>query len=110
MFEIYFSFSSTMFMKNVVKFDYFSSINDERSITRHKIMKVIHKINSNKIFKINEIINKALRQLARVIVKQIYFFFNKCIKKEIQSSHFKKIFTIMLRKLKKKELFEIFNI
>ena len=101
-FEIYFSFSSTMFMKDAAKFNYFSSINDKMSMTRRKIMKIIHKINSNKTFEINEIINKMLQQLARVVIKQIYFLFDKCIKKKIQSSYFKKIFTIMLRKSKKK--------
>ena len=101
-FEIYFSFLSTMFIKNVEKFNYFSLIDDETSITRREIMKIIYKINLNKIFEINKIINKMLRQFIRVIIKQICFFFDKCIKKRIQSSHFKKTFTIMLRKSKKK--------
>ena len=91
-----------MFMKNIIKFDYSSSVDDETSMTRHEIMKIIHKINSNKAFKINEIINKTLRQFACVVVKQICSFFNKCIKKRIQSSHFKKVFIIMLRKSRKK--------
>ena len=102
MFKAHFSFLSTMFMKDVAEFDYFSSVDDGTSMTRREIIKIIHKINSNKTFKINEIINKMLRQLARVIVEQIHFFFNKCIKKKIQSSYFKKIFTIMLRKSRKK--------
>ena len=102
MFETHFSSSSIMFMKDVAEFDYFLSINDETSMTRREMMKVIHKINSNKTFEINKIINKALRQFARVVVEQIRFLFDKCIKKKIQSSHFKKIFTIMLRKSKKK--------
>ena len=102
MFETHFSFSSTMFMKDVAKFDYSSSINDETSMTRREMMKIIHKINLNKTFEINEIINKTLRQFVCVVVEQIRFFFNRCIKKKIQSSHFKKIFTIMLRKLRKK--------
>ena len=102
MFKIYFLFSSTMFMKDAVKFDYFLSINDKTSMTRREIIKIIHKINLNKTFEINKIINRALRQLIRVIVKQIRFFFDKCIKKRIQSSHFKKISTIMLRKSRKK--------
>ena len=89
-------------MKNVEEFDYFLSVENETSMTRREIMKIIHKINSNKAFEINEIINKTLRQLVRVIIKQIHFFFNRCIKKRIQSSHFKKIFTIILRKSKKK--------
>ena len=91
-----------MFIKNVVKFNYSSLVDNETLMTRREIMKIIHKINLNKTFEINEIINKTLRQLARVIIEQIRFFFDKCIKKKIQSSYFKKIFTIMLRKLKKK--------
>ena len=102
MFKTHFSFSLTVFMKDVAKFDYFSSVDDEASMTHRKIIKIIHKINFNKTFKINEIINKTLRQLVRVIIKQIRFLFDKCIKKKIQSSHFKKIFIIMLRKSKKK--------
>ena len=68
-FKIYFSSSSTMFMKNVIKFNYSSSVDDKTWMIHRKIMKIIHKINSNKIFKINKIINKALRQFARVIVE-----------------------------------------
>ena len=102
MFEIHFSSSLIMFMKDVAKFNYSSLIDDETSMTRREIMKIIHKINSNKTFKINKIINKTLRQFVRVIIKQIHSFFDKYIKKKIQSSHFKKIFTIMLRKSRKK--------
>ena len=61
MFETHFSFLLTMFMKDVAEFDYFSSIDDETSMTNREIMRIIHKINLNKIFEINEIINKALR-------------------------------------------------
>ena len=69
MFKIYFSLSSTMFIKDVAKFDCFSLIDDVKLITRHKIMKIIYKINSNKAFKINEIINRTLRQFACVVIK-----------------------------------------
>ena len=69
MFKIHFSFSLTMFMKNVEKFDYFSLIENEAPMTHREIMKIIYKINSNKTFEINKIINKTLRQLARVIIK-----------------------------------------
>ena len=69
MFEIHFSFSLTIFMKDVAKFDYFSSIDDKTSMTRREVMKVIHKINLNKAFEINEIINKTLRQFVRVVIE-----------------------------------------
>ena len=69
MFKIHFSFSSTIFMKDVAEFNYFSSIDDETSMTRREVMKVIHKINLNKAFEINEIINKTLRQFARVVIE-----------------------------------------
>ena len=61
MFEVYFSFSLIMFIKNVEKFDYFSLIDDGASMTRREIIKIIYKINSNKAFKINKVINKTLR-------------------------------------------------
>ena len=69
MFEIYFSFLLTILMKDIAKFNYFLLINDETSMTRREMMKIIHKINSNKTFEINEIINKTLRQFVRVIVE-----------------------------------------
>ena len=102
MFETHFSSSSTVFMNDTEKFVYSSSANDDEAVTRREIMKIIYKISSDKASKVNEIINKALRQLARIIIEQIRSFFDKCIKKNIQSSHFKKIFTIMLRKSNKK--------
>ena len=36
-----------------------------------------------------------------------YIFFDKCIKKKIQSSYFKKNFIIILRKLRKKNYIEL---
>ena len=102
MFEIHFLFSSIVFMNDIEKFVYSSSADDDETMTRREVMKVVYKISSNKVLKINEIINKTLRQLARVIIEQICFFFDRCIKENIQSSHFKKVFTIMLRKSEKK--------
>ena len=69
MFEMHFSFSLIIFINDIEKFVYFSSTNDDKTITRREIIKIIYKINSNKTSKINEIINKTLRQLARVIIK-----------------------------------------
>ena len=68
-FEIHFLFLLIMFIKDVAKFNYFSSIDDEALMTRYEIMKIIHKINLNKIFEINKIINKALQQFIRVVIK-----------------------------------------
>ena len=101
-FKIYFSSLSIVFMNDIKKFIYFSSTNDDKIMTRCEIIKIVYKINSNKASKINKIINKTLRQFARVIIEQIYFLFDKYIKENIQSSHFKKVFTIMLRKSNKK--------
>ena len=47
-------------MKNVEEYDYFLSIDDGTSIKRREIIKIIHKINLNKIFELNKIINRAL--------------------------------------------------
>ena len=83
MFTIYFLFSSIIFMNDIEKFVYFSSTDDDETVTRREIIKIVYKINLNKISKINEIINKTLRQLAQVIIEQIRSFFDKCIKENI---------------------------
>ena len=41
MFEIHFSFLLTIFIKNVAKFNYFSLIDDETSMTHREIIKII---------------------------------------------------------------------
>ena len=102
MFEIHFSFLLIVFMNDIEKFVYFSSTNDDETVTRREIIKIVYKVNLNKASKINKIINKTLRQFARIIIEQIRFLFDKYIKKSIQSSHFKKVFIIMLRKSDKK--------
>ena len=56
-------------MNDIEKFIYFLSTDDDETMTRREIMKVIYKINSNKTSKINKVINKALRQLVRIIIK-----------------------------------------
>ena len=56
-------------MNDIKKFVYSLSTNDDETMTRREIMKIIYKINLNKMLKINEIINKTLRQLARIIIK-----------------------------------------
>ena len=69
MFETHFSFLSTMFIKDVTKFDSFLLIKNKTSMIRREIIKTIYKINLNKIFEINKIINKVLQQLIRVVIK-----------------------------------------
>ena len=56
-------------MKNVAKFNYSLLIDDETSMTRREVMKIIYKISLNKTFEINKIINRTLQQLLNIIVK-----------------------------------------
>ena len=107
MFKIHFSSSSIIFINNIEKFFYSSSADDEKTITNHKIIKVVYKINSNKMLEINEIINKTLQRFVNVVIKWIRSLFNKCIKEKIQSSYFKKVFTIMLQKSEKKNYIKL---
>ena len=68
-FKIYFSSLSIVFMNDIEKFVYSSLTNDDEIVTRREIIKIVYKINLNKMSKINEIINKTLRQLARIIIE-----------------------------------------
>jgi len=56
----------------------------------------MHKITSNKILEINNIINCALQQLICIVLSLIKSLFNKYIKKEMQLFYFKKAITIIL--------------
>ena len=80
-FEIHFSFLLIIFRNDIERFVYFLLIDDDEIITRLEIMKIVYKINLNKTLKINKIINKALRQLAQIIIKEIYFFSTNTLKK-----------------------------
>ena len=82
-FKIHFSFLSIIFINDIKKFIYFLSTDDDKAMTCREIIKVVYKISSNKTSKINEIINKTLRQLARIIIEQIRFLFDKCINENI---------------------------
>ena len=59
-FKIHFLFLLIIFINDIKKFVYFLLINDDETMTRHKIMKIIYKINLNKMLKVNKIINKML--------------------------------------------------
>ena len=69
MFKIHFSFSSIVFMNDIERFVYFLLTDNDKAMTRREIMKIVYKISLNKASKINKIINKTLRQLARIIIK-----------------------------------------
>ena len=69
MFEIYFSFSSVIFTNDIKEFFYSLLASNEETIINRKLIKIIHKINMNKTLKINEMINKTLKQLVASMSK-----------------------------------------
>ena len=70
-------------MNDIKKFVYLLLTENDETMTHREIMKVVYKINLNKALKINKIINKTLRQFARIIIEQIYILFDKYIKEDI---------------------------
>ena len=60
MFKTYFLFSSIIFMNDIKNFIYFSLTDNDETMTRREIMKIVYKIDLNKMLKVNEIINKTL--------------------------------------------------
>ena len=86
-------------MNKIKKLFYSLLTNEAKKITNQKIIEVIYKTNLNKISEINEKINKMLKYFVIVVMKQICFFFDKCIKENIQLIYLKEVFTIILQKL-----------
>ena len=108
MFETHFLSLLKMLMNNIQNYNYASFIENDVSITKREVKRAIHKIVSNKISRFNEVTNRALRHLISVASTQVRSLFAKCIKKKIQSTHFKRDITIVLRKLDKKNYSKLF--
>jgi len=68
MFRFYFTSLSTILVNNLNKFFYLISIEDNKIILKRKVIRAIHRITSNKILEINDVINCALRQLICIIL------------------------------------------
>ena len=83
MFKAHFSFSSTVFTKDIKTFFYFTSTSDEKTIINREIIKIVYKVESDKALKMNEITNRILQQFNDVAIKQLRFLFDRCIQKNI---------------------------
>ena len=67
-FEIYFSSSSVIFTNDIKELFYSLSTNDEETIINQKLIKIVHKINMNKISEVNKVINKMLKQFVAIVM------------------------------------------
>ena len=68
MFRSYFSSLFTILINDLNEFFYSISIEDDETIFKRKIIRAMHKTTLNKISKINNIINCALRQLICIVL------------------------------------------
>ena len=91
-----------MILNDIVNFDYVNLILDDESLTNKKMRRVIKKTISNKTSNFNNISNKVIRSAMRIIDEQIRSLFERCFCDEMQSTHFKRIATILLQKLNNK--------
>ena len=98
LFKTHFSSSFTMILNDIVNFDYVNLILDDESLTSKKIKHAIKKTISNKTSNLNEISNKVIRNAIRIVNEQIRSLFERCSRDEMQSIHFKRVVTILLRK------------
>ena len=56
-------------MNDIKKFFYLSLANDGETITNQKLIKVVHKVDMNKVLEINKMINRTLKQLIVIATK-----------------------------------------
>ncbi len=67
-FRFYFFSLSTILVNNLNKFFYLIFIKDDKIMSKRKVIKAMHKTTFNKILEINDVINRTLRQLIRIIL------------------------------------------
>ena len=92
-----------MILNDIVNFDYINLILDDESLTNKEIKRVIKKTISNKTSNLNDILNKVIRSVMRIVNEQIRSLFERCLRDEMQSIHFKRVVTILLRKSNNKD-------
>ena len=103
MFQAHFSSFSVVSMNDIKRFNYSSFIDDDDLLTERELTKAIHKTTSNKTSNVNDVTNRALRVLVQYATTQMRSLFERCIREEVQSTHFKKTITIVLRKSRKRD-------
>ena len=103
LFKIHFSFSFTMILNDIVNFDDVDLIFDNESLKSKEIKRAIKKTISNKISNFNDISNKVIRSAMKIISEQIRSLFERCFRDEMQSTHFKRVAIILLRKSNNKD-------
>ena len=87
-----------MILNDIVNFDYVNLILDDESLTSKEMRRAIEKTISNKTSNLNDISNKVIRSAMRITNEQIRSLFERCLRDEMQSIHFKRVATILLRK------------
>ena len=92
----FFSFS-TMRLKNIIKFNYSTSLNNN-DITKMKIIKIIKKFNFFKTSKFFDISNRIIQLLISMLLFELHIFYNICYAKNYCSKIFKNSITMMLKK------------
>ena len=93
----FFSSFFTMKLKNIIKFNYSTSLNNN-DITKMKIMKVIKKFNFFKTSKFFDISNRIIQLLISLLLFELHIFYNVCYAKNYCSKIFKNSITMMLKK------------
>ncbi len=71
----------------------------------NRLQRVIYKATSDKTSRHTKYINRIMRRLVNDTSEQIYFLFERCLQKRIQSTQFKSAVTIMMWKSGKKNYF-----
>ena len=103
LFKTHFSSSLTMILNDIIDFDYVNLILDDELLTNKKMRRAIKKMISNKTLNLNDILNKIIRSAMKIIDDQIRSLFERCFRNKVQSIHFKRVATILLRKSNNKD-------
>ena len=92
-----------MILNDIINFDYVNLILDDESLTSKKMRRAIKKTISNKTSNLNDISNRVIRSAMKITNEQIRSLFERCLRDEMQSIHFKRVATILLRKSNNKD-------
>ena len=83
---------------DIINFIYAKSLALIKSINKNKVNNAIVKLKADKVFEIDQILNRMLKMLRETMTKRLIFVFQSCIDFEYYSKLFREVKTIVLKK------------
>jgi hypothetical protein len=101
--NVFFSALLSVDLNDISRFFYLNSIECSSRIIENKVLTIIKRFTFNKILSLDEFTNRLLKACVSIMIKLLILLFETCIQQIYHSKAYKKVNTITLKKLEKRD-------